>query len=186
MKWTPLLRNGTIGAALAAALFLAAGCAEKPADRTSTDRTGAAAGDDHYHPPGTPADHAHDAPAAGHSHEEDTRPVPATLAGIWSEVEVQQGELTEAIAAGRLDEIYAIGVRVRNLVAGMPPLSGQYVSTREGPLEDAVKRVGEISNLLHDAADAGNSAAAASQKARLDTVLDYIKGLYPPGVLTGS
>jgi hypothetical protein len=185
MRWTPFLRNGAIGAALAAGLFLA-GCAEKPADRTAADPNGTAAADDHYHPPGTPADHSHDAPASGHSHEEDTRPVPTTLDGIWAEVEVQRGELAEAIAANRLDGIYAIGVRIRNLVAAMPPLSGQYVATREGPLEDAVKRVGEISDLLHEAADAQNSMAAANQKTRLDTVLDYIKGLYPAGVLAGS
>jgi hypothetical protein len=138
---------------------------------------------DHTHPPGTPADHDH---PGDHTQAEDTTPIPSTLPAIWSEVETHRQELERVIVAGSLDQVHAHAVRISRLVAALAPLSGQYVSTRQGPLTDAIHRVEQISDLMHDAADAGDAEGTRNQKQRLDSVLDYIHGLYPAGVLAAS
>ena len=140
-------------------------------------RQGATA--DHEHPPGTPADHTH---PGEHTHEADTTPVPGTLSGVWAEIETHRQEIDRLIATGTFGEVISHAFRIRTLVAAMEPMSGQYASA-QGPLTDAVQRVDQITNLMHDAADGNDLEGTRNQKQRLDSVLDYIRGLYPAGVL---
>jgi hypothetical protein len=79
--------------------------------------------------------------------------------------------------------VHTPAFRIRALVAALPPLSGQYVSTRQGPLTDAVNRVAQIADLIHNAADSGDVEGVKNQKQRLDGVLEFVHGLYPEGVL---
>jgi hypothetical protein len=180
---TYLSSYGVVATILVVAIL--AGCQRRGSTTDRAQNQGneskMAAADEHEHPPGTPADHAH---PGEHTHEEDTTPIPGTLSGLWSEVETHRQEIDRLIAAGTPEPVTPRAFRIRTLVAAMESMSGQYVSTRQGPLTDAIQRVQQVTDLMHDAADAHDLEGTRNQKQRLDSVLEYIRGLYPAGVLT--
>ena len=137
-----------------------------------------------HHEEAVPAEHGM---AEGH-HEESAEngAMPATLSGIWAEIEHERGELGEVIEAGKLNEVHVIAFRIRDLVGAMSPHSGTQLAGKEAEMTDAVTRVGQIAALLDETGDAGDAAATKTQKTRYDQVLDYIKSLYPAGALAGS
>ncbi|MDZ4805009.1 MAG: hypothetical protein SGI90_09135 [Candidatus Eisenbacteria bacterium] len=150
--------------------------------------------------PATTAEAPHDHAAHGHAdHEEagkgdshhhdassDHGGMPSTLPGIWAEVEEERGKLGNVIAAGQLDKVHVIAFRVRDLVGAMPHHSGNHLTGKDAPMNDAVTRVSQIAALLDQYGDAGDAPSTQAQKARFDQVLDYIKSLYPAGALVGS
>ncbi len=140
-----------------------------------------------------PDDHAaagHEEAGKGDSHHHDASSdhggMPSTLPGIWAEVEEERGKLGNVIAAGQLDKVHVIAFRVRDLVGAMPHHSGNHLTGKEAPMDDAVTRVSQIAALLDQYGDAGDAPSTQAQKARFDQVLDYIKSLYPAGTLVGS
>lgn len=141
-----------------------------------------ATGTDHHEA----AAHAEHGMAEHHEASSEHGGMPATLPGMWAEVEHERGELGEIIEAGKLNEVHVIAFRIRDLVGAMPHHSGALLAGKEAEMTDAVTRVGQIAALLDESGDAGDAAATNTQKARYDQVLDYIKSLYPAGALAGS
>lgn len=147
------------------------------------DMAAPATGTEH-HEAAAPAEHGM---AEGHQEASaEHGAMPATLPGIWAEIEHERGELGEIIEAGKLNEVHVIAFRIRDLVGAMSHHSGTQLAGKEAEMTDAVTRVGQIAALLDESGDAGDAAATKTQKARYDQVLDYIKSLYPAGALAGS
>jgi len=109
--------------------------------------------------------------------------LPKSLQGLWAEILKERESFGLALDAGRLEDAGLAAKRIRDLVAALPPLSGQYVSTRQGPLTDAVRRAQAVVADIEEAATRGDSSAMAQSRLELIGVIEHVSHLYPAGTL---
>ncbi len=121
-----------------------------------------------------------------HHDAEESLVTPNSLSGVWREVETNRAKLGEVVRSGRLAQVHLVAFRIRDLVAAMPALSSGLDESKRSQLADASRRVGQIAGLLDQYGDAGDSAATEAQAKRMESVLDYIKNLYPVATFTAG
>lgn len=89
----------------------------------------------------------------GHSH---FTKIPATVEGIWKEIQKQQGKLTSVVAKKDLGEAHDHAFAIRDLVKALP---AKVPTENKTKTEEAAKEISKI------AADIDKSGAAKAQKA---------------------
>ncbi len=109
--------------------------------------------------------------------------VPETLQGIWHEVMEGQEHLEEIIAAGQLADVHKQAFHIRDLVQGLPEVSGELSADKQQRLQESVNRVAEIAELLDQYGDAGDAANTQAQADRLSKLLQYVETFYPEDAL---
>ena len=118
----------------------------------------------------------------GHDETEEAA-VPETLQGIWHEVMEGQEHLEEIITAGQLADVHKQAFHIRDLVQGLPEVSGELSADKQQRLQESVNRVAEIAELLDQYGDAGDAANTQAQADRLAKLLQYVETFYPEDAL---
>lgn len=132
-------------------------------------------------PAATPADagsaHGHDPAAPPAAPNADAKLV--SVPRVWQAIVAERRALEAAIAAGTLEKVHASAFRLRDLVALLPARS-RLSAEATVRLGDATTRVAQLAQSLDAAGDAGNAVETAALATRMASVLDLVKGLYPP------
>lgn len=119
----------------------------------------------------------------GGHHEAAEVVMPETLKEIWHEVMEGQEHLEEIITAGQLDDVHKQAFHIRDLVQALPEVSVELSPDKQQRLQESVKRVAEIADLLDKYGDAGDATNTQLQAKRLMKLLQYVETFYPEDAL---
>ena len=117
------------------------------------------------------------APGGGGEHGESAAAVtPAgTVAGIWTQIEGEQGKLTAAIQNGQLKDVHHLAFGIRDLVAALADKASAASPASAAKLKGLVGQVKASASKLDELGDAGNLSGTQAEYAKLNTILDAIK-----------
>lgn len=121
--------------------------------------------------------HAH----AGHTAIADV-PIPATAAGVWTEVNGHQRKLTDTVAARKLAEADPHIDALNALLKALPAKSTDLPEARQKTVAGMVKNADTALDALHEAAEAGKQDVATAKLKQFDAVLKILRGQYPADV----
>ncbi len=116
--------------------------------------------------------------AEEHEHEAGKVKIPATLAGVWTEVKEHEEELGKAIADKKLDGVHEIAFEVRDLVNALPDKS-KLDADKTAKLKANAKFVDALATRLDESGDAKDQAATEANFKKLQGILKTIESLYP-------
>ena len=120
------------------------------------------------------------ATAEEHPHKEGEAKIPATLGGIWGEVQEHQEQLEKIIADKKLDKVHVAAFEIRDMVNAMPAKSGKLDAEKLAKLKANVKFVESLAKRLDESGDANDQAATEANLKKLQGILKSIASLYPP------
>lgn len=124
--------------------------------------------------------HAH----AGHTAAADV-PIPATAAGVWTEINGHHRKLAETVAAKQLKEADPHVDALDALLAALPARSTDLPEAKRKTVAGMVKNADTALDAIHEAAEAGKADVAAAKLKQFDAVLKILRGQYPAEI-TGS
>ena len=117
------------------------------------------------------------APGSGGEHGESAEAVkPAgTVAGIWTQIEGEQGKLTAAIQNGQLKDVHHLAFGIRDLVVALADKASAASPANAAKLKALVGQVKASASELDELGDAGNLSGTQTEYAKLNTILSAIK-----------
>ena len=101
----------------------------------------------------------------------------ATVAGIWAQIDGEQGKLSAAIDNGQLKDVHHLAFGVRDLVAALADKMSAASPASAGRLAGLVAQVKASAAKLDELGDAGNLSGTQTEYAKLNAVLGTIKTL---------
>lgn len=108
--------------------------------------------------------------------------VPATLQGLWTEINTQHKKLSEALAAKKLAEADPAVMALDVLVAALPDKSKDLPEAKQKTLAGMVKNADKAIDGLDEAIDGGKQDAADAKLKLLDGVLKIMRAQYAPEI----
>ena len=122
------------------------------------------------------------APAAKKEEEAPAVKIPATLAGIWQEIQKQQDGLSKTIAAKKLVGVHEFAFAIRDLVNALPDKS-KLDAAKLATLKSNAKFVASLADRLDESGDANDQAGTEANFKKLQPILKTIEGLFPADAL---
>lgn len=105
---------------------------------------------------------------------------PATVGGIWAEVQEHQEQLEKIIADKKLDKVHEVAFEIRDLVNALPGKSGKLDAGSLAKLKANAKFVADLAKRLDESGDSNDQAATEAHFKKLQGILKTIAALYPP------
>ena len=102
--------------------------------------------------------------------------VPAnTVAGIWAQVQSEQGKLTTVIQSGQLADVHVMAFGIRDLVVKMVDMANAESPTGADKLNGMLGEIKASAAKLDEFGDAGNLSATQAEFAKFEATLSAIK-----------
>lgn len=118
---------------------------------------------------------------AGHTASADV-PIPATAAGVWTEINGHQRKLADTVAARKLAEADPHIDALDALLAALPGKSTDLPEAKQKTVTGMVKNADTALDALHEAAEAGKQDVATAKLKQFDAVLKILRAQYPADV----
>ncbi len=94
--------------------------------------------------------------------------IPETAAGILKEVNHHEQELSETIAAKKLEDVHHHAFAIRDLANGLP---AKVAADKKARVEGSVKNIAKLAEDLDKTGDANDQAGTEANLKKLDGVL---------------
>lgn len=124
--------------------------------------------------------------AEEYEHKEGKEEIPATISGIWAEVQEHEEQLGKIIADKKLDNVHEVAFEIRDLVNALPDKSTELPADNLAKVKTKAKYLADIANRLDESGDAGDQVATEANFQKLQDFLKTIEAQYPPEILAVS
>ncbi|MEO5987845.1 MAG: hypothetical protein ABIU54_14925 [Candidatus Eisenbacteria bacterium] len=101
----------------------------------------------------------------------------ATVEGIWTQIETEQGRLSTTIQNGQLKDVHPLAFGIRDLVVALADKSNAATPANATRLNGMVDLVKASASRLDELGDAGDLSGTQAEYAKLDAVLAAIKSV---------
>lgn len=119
-------------------------------------------------------------PKQGH---EASEKVPATLDGIWHEVQEHHQQLESSIKNRQLSSVHEDAFHIRDLVAAMADKSAMLPTANLEKVKTSAKFLATLAGRLDESGDANDQARTEAVYAKFSDLLKTIEAQYPPEAL---
>lgn len=105
--------------------------------------------------------------------------VPESIGDIWEAIDLHFAELGKDIQTGILDKVHQHAFAIRDLAVALPPRSRSLPPDKLAQLNSNLKFVATLAQRLDATGDAGDRAGTQANFAKLKTVLEEMRAVYP-------
>ena len=109
--------------------------------------------------------------------------IPATIAGVWQEVKVQEGQLDKTIADKKLDKVHHFAFAIRDLVNAMSDKSTGLPAESLAKVKSNGTYIVKIATRLDESGDAKDQVSTEANFKKLQSFLKTIEAQYSPDAL---
>jgi len=104
---------------------------------------------------------------------------PKSLPMLWEKVEKNNKKIKELIKTKKLKNIHSLAPEIADLIEAMEGISKDIGKKNLKKLKGSIKRIKQVTDLLHTYSDKEDLKNTKKQNIRLEKLLTYVKSLYP-------